>query len=158
MYWGIGNPSPWNPRARKGDNLFTTSVFAIRPETGERVWYYQATPQDAFDFDAVSTPIIATINVGGSPRKVVIQAKRYKNTVGVSAVRDLFGTLQNEGASKGILVTTSGYGQASFDFAQNKPIELIDGANLLYLLSEHAGIEAKIMPPDDWKDPAADAP
>ena len=90
--------------------------------------------------------------------KVVIQAKRYKNTVGVSAVRDLFGTLQNEGASKGILVTTSGYGQASFEFAQNKPIELIDGANLLYLLNEHAGIEAKIMPPDDWKDPAADAP
>lgn len=73
-------------------------------------------------------------------------------------VRDLFGTLQDEGASKGILVTTSGYGQASFDFAQNKPIELIDGANLLDLLSEHAGIEAKIMPPDDWKDPATDAP
>ena len=45
--------------------------------------------------------------------KVVIQAKRYRNTVGVSAVRDLYGTLQNEGASKGILVTTSGYGQAS---------------------------------------------
>jgi alcohol dehydrogenase (cytochrome c) len=76
VYWGIGNPAPWNPRARKGDNLFTNSVFAIRPETGERVWYYQATPQDAFDFDAVSTPIIATINVGGSPRKVVIQANR----------------------------------------------------------------------------------
>jgi restriction system protein len=93
--------------------------------------------------------------VGG---KVVIQAKRYKNTVGVSAVRDLFGTLQNEGASKGILVTTSGYGQASFAFAQNKPIELIAGANLLYLLREHTGIEAKIMPPDDWKDPAADSP
>ncbi|HVB42690.1 MAG TPA: restriction endonuclease [Streptosporangiaceae bacterium] len=90
--------------------------------------------------------------------KVVIQAKRYKNTVGVSAVRDLFGTLQNEGASKGILVTTSGYGQASFEFAQNKPIELIDGANLLYLLAEHADIEAKIVPPDDWKDPAADTP
>jgi restriction system protein len=49
--------------------------------------------------------------------KVIIQAKRYKNTVGVSAVRDLFGTLQNEGASKGILVTTSGYGKAAFDFA-----------------------------------------
>jgi len=90
--------------------------------------------------------------------KVVIQAKRYKNTVGVSAVRDLFGTLQNEGASKGILVTTSGYGQASFDFARNKPIELIDGSNLLYLLAEHADIKAKIVPPDDWKDPVADAP
>lgn len=90
--------------------------------------------------------------------KVVIQAKRYKNTVGVSAVRDLFGTLQNEGASKGILVTTSGYGQASFDFARNKPIELIDGSNLLYLLAEHTGIEAKIVPPDDWQDPIADTP
>jgi restriction system protein len=50
--------------------------------------------------------------------KVVIQAKRYKNTVGVSAVRDLFGTVQNEGASKGILVTTSGYGRAAFEFAK----------------------------------------
>jgi restriction system protein len=90
--------------------------------------------------------------------KVVIQAKRYKNTVGVSAVRDLFGTLQNEGASKGILVTTSGYGQASYDFANNKPIELIDGSNLLYLLAEYTGIEAKIVPPDDWQDPVADTP
>jgi restriction system protein len=88
--------------------------------------------------------------------KVVIQAKRYKNTVGVSAVRDLFGTLHNEGANKGILVTTSGYGQASFEFARNKPIELIDGANLLYVLAEHANIEAKIVAPADWKDPAAD--
>ncbi|WP_204018430.1 restriction endonuclease [Sphaerimonospora thailandensis] len=86
--------------------------------------------------------------------KVVIQAKRYKNTVGVSAVRDLYGTLQNEGASKGILVTTAGYGQASFEFAKNKPIELIDGANLLYLLEEHAGVQAKIVPPDEWRDPA----
>src|SRR6202041_4138142 len=70
--------------------------------------------------------------------KVVIQAKRYKNPVGVSAVRDLFGTMQNEGASKGILVTTSGYGKASFEFAQNKPLELLSGSNLLYLLEEHA--------------------
>lgn len=88
--------------------------------------------------------------------KVVIQAKRYRNTVGVSAVRDLFGTLQNEGASKGILVTTSGYGQASFDFARNKPIELIDGANLLYLLKEHAAIDARIVPPEEWRDPRPD--
>lgn len=88
--------------------------------------------------------------------KVVIQAKRYKHTVGVSAVRDLYGTLQNEGASKGILVTTSGYGQASFEFANGKPIELISGANLLHLLAEHTGLEAKIMPPADWRDPIAD--
>jgi restriction system protein len=88
--------------------------------------------------------------------KVVIQAKRYKNTVGVSAVRDLFGTMQNEGASKGILVTTSGYGAAAFQFAEGKPIELLTGANLLYLLAEHAGIEARIIPPEQWRDPVPD--
>ena len=88
--------------------------------------------------------------------KVVIQAKRYRHTVGVSAVRDLYGTLQNEGASKGILVTTSGYGKASHDFANGKPIELLDGANLLYLLREHAGLEARIQAPDDWRDPEPD--
>ena len=85
--------------------------------------------------------------------KVVIQAKRYKNTVGVSAVRDLYGTMQNEGASKGILVTTSGYGSASFVFAEGKPLELLSGANLLYLMQEHAGIEARIEPPEEWVDP-----
>jgi restriction system protein len=85
--------------------------------------------------------------------KVVIQAKRYTGTVGVSAVRDLFGTVHNEGASKGILVTTSGYGKASFEFAEGKPLELLDGTNLLYLLQEHAGIEARIDTPDDWVDP-----
>jgi restriction system protein len=89
--------------------------------------------------------------------KVVIQAKRYKHTVGVSAVRDLYGTMQNEGATKGILVTTSGYGQASHDFANNKPLDLIEGSGLLYLLQEHAGIEAKIEPPEDWVDPEPDA-
>ncbi len=89
--------------------------------------------------------------------KVVIQAKRYKNTVGVSAVRDLYGTMQNEGASKGILVTTSGYGKASFEFADGKPIELLSGSNLLYLLAEHAGIQARIEMPDNWKDPQPDS-
>ena len=88
--------------------------------------------------------------------KVIIQAKRYKNTVGVSAVRDLFGTMQNEGASKGILVTTSGYGKSSFEFAEGKPLELLSGSNLLYLLSEHAGIEARIEAPEDWVDPTPD--
>lgn len=85
--------------------------------------------------------------------KVVIQAKRYKNTVGVAAVRDLFGTVHNEGAGKGILVTTSGYGKASFEFADGKPLELLDGNNLLYLLKEHADIDARIIPPEDWVDP-----
>jgi len=78
--------------------------------------------------------------------KVVIQAKRYRHTVGVSAVRDLYGTMMNEGANKGILVTTSGYGPDAFEFAKDKPIELIEGGGLLFLLQE-IGIEARILMP-----------
>src|SRR5207248_3021321 len=58
--------------------------------------------------------------VGG---KVIVQAKRYKHTVGVSAVRDLYGTVLNEGAAKGILVSTSGYGKSAFQFAEKKPLQ-----------------------------------
>lgn len=80
--------------------------------------------------------------------KVVIQAKRYRNTVGVSAVRDLYGTMLNEGASKGIIVTTSGYGPDAYTFANDKPLELIDGGGLLYLLEE-IGKPARIIMPVD---------
>ena len=75
--------------------------------------------------------------------KTVIQAKRYTNTVGVSAVRDLYGTVLNEGASKGILVTTSDYGPDSYEFARGKPLVLLNGANLLNLMEKH-GHKAKI--------------
>jgi restriction system protein len=91
---------------------------------------------DAIAFD--TRPIL-----GG---KIVIQAKRYKNVVGVSAVRDLYGTMMNEGATKGILVTTSYYGPDAFDFSKDKPMELIDGGGLLYLLNQ-VGISAKIILP-----------
>jgi restriction system protein len=75
--------------------------------------------------------------------KIVIQAKRYTRTVGVSAVRDLFGTLMNEGASRGILVTTADYGPDAYNFANGKPITLMNGANLLHMLQRH-GYQAKI--------------
>jgi restriction system protein len=75
--------------------------------------------------------------------KIVIQAKRYTNTVGVAAVRDLYGTVMNEGANKGILVTTSDYGPDSYEFAKGKPITLLNGGNLLNLLEKH-GAKAKI--------------
>jgi restriction system protein len=80
--------------------------------------------------------------------KVVIQAKRYKNTVGVSAVRDLYGTMLNEGASKGIIVATSSYGPDAYEFSKDKPLELIDGGGLLYLLDQ-VGIKAQIIMPDE---------
>lgn len=75
--------------------------------------------------------------------KIVIQAKRYTNTVGVAAVRDLYGTVMNEGATKGILVTTSDYGPDAYAFAKDKPLSLMSGANLLHLLEQH-GHRAKI--------------
>lgn len=75
--------------------------------------------------------------------KIVIQAKRYTNVVGVSAVRDLYGTVLNEGATKGILVTTSNFGNDAYHFARGKPLTLMNGANLLFLLEKH-GHKAKI--------------
>ena len=75
--------------------------------------------------------------------KIVIQAKRYTNVVGVAAVRDLWGTIMNEGAMKGILVTTSHYGADAYEFAKGKPITLLEGGNLLHLLAKH-GHKAKI--------------
>ncbi len=75
--------------------------------------------------------------------KFVIQAKRYSKVVPVSATRDLYGTMINEGASKGILVTTSHFGSDTYDFAKDKPISLIDGSNLLHMLNEY-GYKAKI--------------
>jgi len=80
--------------------------------------------------------------------RVVIQAKRYKNTVGVSAVRDLYGTMLNEGASKGIIVATSSYGPDAYEFSKDKPLELIDGGGLLYLLDQ-VGVKAKIIMPEE---------
>lgn len=85
----------------------------------------------AFDPDPIS---------GG---KIVIQAKRYTRTVTVSAVRDLFGTVMNEGASKGILVTTADYGPDAYQFATGKPLTLLNGANLLHLMEKH-GYNARI--------------
>ena len=72
--------------------------------------------------------------VGG---KYVIQAKRYTNTVDVSSVRDLYGTVLNEGANRGILITTSSYGSEAYEFAKDKPISLVDGPNLLNLFRQH---------------------
>jgi restriction system protein len=75
--------------------------------------------------------------------KIVIQAKRYTNTVGVAAVRDLYGTVMNEGATKGILVTTADFGPDAYEFVKEKPLTLMNGSNLLYLLEKH-GHRARI--------------
>ncbi|MGI5408391.1 restriction endonuclease [Streptomyces chartreusis] len=69
--------------------------------------------------------------------KIVVQVKRYRNTVPPTAVRDLYGTVQDRGANKGVLVTTSAFGPGSHTFARGKPLELISGSELVDLLRRH---------------------
>jgi alcohol dehydrogenase (cytochrome c) len=77
VYWGTGNAEPYDPRPREGlDNLYTNSVLAIRPKTGEMVCYYQYTPNDVYDVDATDEQVLADIRVGGQLRKVMIQANK----------------------------------------------------------------------------------
>ena len=75
-YWGTGNAGPYTPKYRGGDSLYTASVIAVRPKTGEIVWHYQFTPNDIYDYDGVNENVIADINVDGKPRKVIMHADR----------------------------------------------------------------------------------
>ena len=76
VYWGIGNAGPWAPGGRPGDNLYTASVLAIRPKTGEIVWHRQLVPNEMFDLDAVWEWILADIDVKGVKRKVTMHFSR----------------------------------------------------------------------------------
>ncbi|MEV6726294.1 restriction endonuclease [Streptomyces xanthochromogenes] len=69
--------------------------------------------------------------------RIIVQVKRYRNTVPPTAVRDLYGTVQGAGANKGVLVTTSGFGPGSYGFAEGKPLTLVSGAELVDLLHQH---------------------
>ena len=79
LYIGTGNGSPHNHLYRsdgKGDNLFLSSIIALRPETGEYVWHYQTTPGDSWDYTATQPIILADIAIGGKLRKVLMQAPK----------------------------------------------------------------------------------
>ncbi|GAB3093339.1 PQQ-dependent dehydrogenase, methanol/ethanol family [Aestuariicella hydrocarbonica] len=79
LYIGVGNGSLWNYKLRseaKGDNLFLSSIVAIKPDTGEYVWHYQTTPGDAWDYTATQHIIVTTLEIDGKPRRVVMQAPK----------------------------------------------------------------------------------
>jgi alcohol dehydrogenase (cytochrome c) len=77
VYWGTGNAEPYDPRPRQGlDSLFTNSVLAIHPKTGEVACYFQYTPNDVYDVDATDEQVLADIPVNGQTRKVMIQANK----------------------------------------------------------------------------------
>jgi alcohol dehydrogenase (cytochrome c) len=77
VYWGTGNAEPYDPRPRGAlDSLFTSSVLAIRPKTGEVACYYQYTPNDVYDVDGTDESVLADLRIAGQLRKVMIQANK----------------------------------------------------------------------------------
>ena len=77
VYWGTGNAEPYDPKPREGmDSLYTSSVLAIRPKTGEIACYFQYTPNDIYDVDGTDEQVLADMEIGGQRRKVMIQANK----------------------------------------------------------------------------------
>ena len=79
LYVGTGNGGPWNANIRSpqgGDNLFLSSILAVKPETGKMVWYFQTTPGDSWDFTATQPLILADLSINGRNRKVIMQAPK----------------------------------------------------------------------------------
>ena len=77
-YWGIGNPGPdWNPAQRPGDNLYSDSVVALDPDTGELKWHFQFTPNDDYDYDAVQIPVLVDLpTTSASSGKLMLWGNR----------------------------------------------------------------------------------
>ena len=77
IYWGTGNPGPdWNGEVRMGDNLYSDSALAIHAGSGELAWYFQFTPWDVHDWDAIQVPILADIKFNDEMRNVMMWANR----------------------------------------------------------------------------------
>jgi PQQ-dependent dehydrogenase (methanol/ethanol family) len=72
LYYGVGNPAPYNPEQRRGDNKWSSSVLARRPSDGALVWAYQFTPHDNWDYDATAVLILADLTIGGKLRKTLV--------------------------------------------------------------------------------------
>ncbi len=76
LYHGTGNPGPWNPEQRPGDNKWTAGVFARRPDTGAARWFYQWSPHDLYDYDGINENILVDLEWEGKPRKVILHPER----------------------------------------------------------------------------------
>ena len=76
IYYGTSNPGPWNPELRPGDNKWTSTLFARRPETGEAIWAYQINPHDEHDYDGVNENILLDLTINGQARKVLAHPDR----------------------------------------------------------------------------------
>ena len=76
IYYGTGNPGPWNPDQRPGDNKWSTTIFARRPDTGQAIWAYQTNPHDLWDYDDINEVVLLDLRIGGQARKVAVRPGR----------------------------------------------------------------------------------
>jgi alcohol dehydrogenase (cytochrome c) len=77
LYWGTGNPAPdYDGSVRPGDDLYTSCLLALDPDTGALKWYFQFSPHNLYDYDAVQTPVIVNATLDGKPRKLIVTANR----------------------------------------------------------------------------------
>jgi alcohol dehydrogenase (cytochrome c) len=76
LYWGVGNPGSWVAEQHPGDNLWTDCMLALDPDTGKIKWGYQYTPNDAWDYDGMATPILVDLTIDGKPMKGAVVSNR----------------------------------------------------------------------------------
>ena len=76
IYYGTGNPGPWNAEQRPGDNKWTSGLFARDPDTGAAKWFYQLNPHDVHDYDAINETLLLEVPIDGQMRKVAVRAER----------------------------------------------------------------------------------
>jgi PQQ-dependent dehydrogenase (methanol/ethanol family) len=129
LYIGVGNGSPWNASLRSpdgGDNLFLSSIVALRPATGDYVWHYQTTPGETWDYTATQHMMLAELELDGKLRKVLMQAPKN----GFFYVLD---------RATGELLSAEKYGVVNWashiDMATGRPVEtaearVFDGKNI----------------------------
>ena len=145
VYWGTGNTGPWNPNYRGGDSLYAASVIAVRPSTGELVWHYQFTPNDIYDYDAVSEMILGDLKIDGKPQKVLMQLNRN----GFSYVLD---------RANGKLLSAQPYDRVNWakeiDMKTGRPVETEVAAKLRS--GETAKLWPNIVGPKNWYHAAFD--
>jgi PQQ-dependent dehydrogenase (methanol/ethanol family) len=76
IFYGTGNPGPWNPGQRPGDNKWTSGIFARNADTGEALWFYQWSPHDLHDYDGINEQLLLEMPIGGQTRKVLVRPER----------------------------------------------------------------------------------
>jgi quinohemoprotein ethanol dehydrogenase len=118
LYVGTGNGAPWNRMRRSpggGDNLYLSSILALRPRTGEMVWYFQETPGDTWDYAATQQMILADLPIDGRTRKTLLHAPK----------NGFFYVLDRE---TGALISARNYAEVTWasgiDAATGRPIEV----------------------------------